>query len=155
MDTAQQPREMPHLPVRGCGIDLVHVPGFAEQLAQPGTRFARVFHGNELRLAQQRGLTGLPRARHLAGRWAAKEAWIKAWSQALFGQPPVLAEHEVDFRDIVVQADPFGRVQLRLRGRLRALAAESLGISAEHLDASVQLSISHDGDYAVAVCVLS
>ncbi|WP_026161304.1 holo-ACP synthase AcpS [Corynebacterium ciconiae] len=143
------------MPVRGCGIDLVHVPGFAEQLAQPGTRFTRVFHASELRLVQQRGLDGVARAWHLAGRWAAKEAWIKAWSQALFGQPPVLAEHEVDFREIVVQADPWGRVRLRLRHGLRMIAAESLALNPEQLDAALALSISHDGDYATAVCIIA
>ena len=44
------------------GTDVVHIPSFADQLALPGTRFARVFSAAELRVAQARGLEGAPRA---------------------------------------------------------------------------------------------
>ncbi|MBW9204577.1 holo-ACP synthase, partial [Mumia sp. zg.B17] len=33
--------------VLGVGVDLVHVPSFGEQLAQPGTRFAELFTPGE------------------------------------------------------------------------------------------------------------
>lgn len=131
------------------GTDLVHIPSFAQQLELPGTRFAQVFSASELRVAQARGLSGAARAQHLAGRWAAKEAFIKAWSQALYGRPPVMVEEAVDWADIEVRPDAWRRVALELRGEIARLARESLG------DFSTALSISHDGDYATAVVHLS
>ena len=130
------------------GTDLVHIPSFAEQLALPGTRFARVFSAAELRGAQARGLEGAARAQYMAGRWAAKEAFIKAWSQALYGRPPVMNEEAVVWSDIEVRPDAWGRVALELRGSIAAAAQESLG------DYTTALSISHDGDYATATVLL-
>ena len=74
--------------VLGVGMDLVHIPGLAQQLSVPGTVLAqRSFTARELReaarRAEQRGAGVQGRAEHLAARWAAKEAFIKAWSQAL------------------------------------------------------------------------
>ena len=131
------------------GTDLVHIPSFAQQLELPGTRFAQVFSGPELRVAQARGLSGTARAQHLAGRWAAKEAFIKAWSQTLYAHPPVIAEEAVDWAEIEVRPDAWGRVALELRGEIARLTRESLG------EFSTALSISHDGDYATAIVYLS
>src|SRR5690625_2938629 len=36
------------------GVDLVHIPGFSEQLARPGSTFEQVFSPLERRHAQQR-----------------------------------------------------------------------------------------------------
>ncbi|HJG43742.1 holo-ACP synthase AcpS [Corynebacterium phoceense] len=131
------------------GTDLVHIPGFAEQLARPGTRFTGVFSAAELRLATQRFGSGSARqAEHLAGRWAAKEAFIKAWSQALYGRPPVIAPDDVDFAEIEVRADAWGRVGLEVRGAVQDAVDESLG------QWTASLSISHDGDYATATVLL-
>ena len=131
------------------GTDLVHIPSFAQQLEVPGTRFAQVFSASERRVAPARRLSGAARAHHLAGRWAAKEAFIKAWSQALYAHPPVIAEEAVDWAEIEVRPDAWGRVALELRGEIARLARESLG------DFSTALSISHDGDYATAIVYLS
>lgn len=114
------------------GIDLVHIPSFAAQLEQPGSRFLDVFHPVELR----RSVSKVNRAEHLAGCWAAKEAFVKAWSQSLYGQPPVA--EEMIWSSLVVEQDQWGRVRLRQ----------------SFVDARVEISISHDGDYATAVCLL-
>ncbi|QTH59385.1 holo-ACP synthase [Corynebacterium hindlerae] len=114
------------------GIDLVHIPGFATQLEQSGSRFLEVFHPLELRRAT--GKTN--RTQHLAGCWAAKEAFVKAWSQSMYGQPPVA--EEMIWSQLCVEQDQWGRVRLR-----QDLVA-----------AHVEISISHDGDYATAVCLL-
>lgn len=113
------------------GIDLVHIPSFAAQLEQPGSRFLDFFHPTELR----RSLSKLDRATHLAGCWAAKEAFVKAWSQSLYGQPPVA--QEMVWAEVWVEQDQWGRVRLR----------QSL------VSATTEISISHDGDYATAVCL--
>jgi len=135
--------------VVGVGVDLVHVPSFADQLDQPGTRFERAFTPGERGDARDRPsdparhLAVPDVARHLAGRWAAKEALIKAWSASLYGQPPVTGEHVHHLIEVV--CDAWDRPRLRLLGEV-----------AEHLaDHTVEVSLSHDGDYAVAYVVLS
>lgn len=126
------------------GTDLVHVPAFAEQLAHPGSTFASVFSASELRVAGSKP----DRNAHLAGRWAAKESFIKAWSQAIYGRPPVMAQEQVRWHEIEVRADRWGRVIIEPTGQIAAAVADSVG------DLHIALSISHDGDYATATCLI-
>ena len=88
----------------GVGIDLVSIPEFAEQVDQPGTVFAETFTPGERRDAADKSSSA---ARHLAARWAAKEAVIKAWSGSRFAKRPVLPEGI--HRDIEVVTDMWGR----------------------------------------------
>lgn len=145
------------------GIDLVYVPDFAAQLDTPGTRFADVFDALELRVAA--GKPAAQRAAHLAGRWAVKEAFIKAWSQALYGCPPLLPADAVDFAEIQVRPDAWGRIDVALSGAVaEAFAAtwggrEQAGHQADHTEEAGQgprltASLSHDGDYATATCII-
>jgi len=123
------------VPVVGTGVDLVHVPGFAEQQRLPGAWTDRVFTPGERRDAGDR-------ARSLAARWAAKEAFIKAWSESMWGSSPVLGDdvhHEIE-----VATDAWGRPRIVLHGKV----AEAIG------DAQILVSLSHDGDYAIAQVVL-
>ena len=78
------PQPSPGSPVLAVGTDLVHIPGFSAQLEQPGTVFAqRAFTARELRDAHNRSQDRRTRpAQHLAARWAAKESFIQACSQA-------------------------------------------------------------------------
>ena len=126
------------------GVDIVHVPGFREQLAMPGSSFEKVFSALELRVADNRPDRGL----HLAGRWAAKEAFIKAWSQALYGRPPAMSPEAVDFREIEIRPDRWGRVDVDTRGVVADAVRGSIG------EIRTSLSISHDGDYATATCLV-
>ena len=123
----------------GLGIDLVFIPEFAEQVDRPGTVFAETFTPGERRDAADKSSSA---ARHLAARWAAKEAVIKAWSGSRFAQRPVLPEgihHEIE-----VVTDMWGRPRVRLSGRI-----------AEHLaDVTIHVSLTHDGNTAAAVAVL-
>lgn len=126
--------------VAGVGVDVVTVSAFAEQLAAPGTRFARVFTPGERRAAAR----AASEAESLAARWAAKEAVIKAWSSAHFGRPEVIDPEQVDLREIELLQDAWGRPAIRLRGAI-----------AEHLsDFTISVSVSHDGDVATAFVVL-
>jgi holo-[acyl-carrier protein] synthase len=123
----------------GLGIDLVSVPDFAEQVGRPGTVFAETFTPGERRDAADKSS---PAAKHLAARWAAKEAVIKAWSGSRFAQRPVLPEGI--HRDIEVVTDMWGRPRVRLTGAI-----------AEHLaDVTIHVSLTHEGDMAAAVAVL-
>ena len=128
--------------VSGLGVDLVHVPGFAEQLAQPGSRFTSVFTVGERAEAVRRELEGDRLAAYWAARWGAREALVKAWSSVLFGQAPP-ADDDV-LGEIEVATDAWGRPRLVLHGQVaEALAAYD-----------TQVSLSHDGDSAIAVVVL-
>lgn len=128
------------------GVDLVYIPSFEEQLNMPGSQFAQaVFTPAELLVARRRGAVGGALARHLAGRWAAKEAFIKAWSQTLFGSQPPIARDQLDWREIEVQPDAYGRVSISLNG------AVSRHFHDQEWQLGPSLSISHDGDYAIAV----
>ena len=66
--------------VLGVGIDIVSIPAFAEQLKQPGTTFGDRFTTGERR--DSAGGTGED-ARHLAARWAAKEAVNRSFETTL------------------------------------------------------------------------
>ncbi|MBT0568269.1 holo-ACP synthase [Williamsia sp. CHRR-6] len=125
--------------VIGVGIDVVSIPEFAEQLRQPGTSFAQRFTVGERRDAAS-GSGG--EAHHLAGRWAAKEAVIKAWSVSRFARSPALPV--IRHSDIEVVTDTWGRPAIRLAGDI-----------AEHLrETTVHISLTHDGPTAAAVAIL-
>ncbi|SHE26125.1 holo-ACP synthase AcpS [Actinomyces glycerinitolerans] len=161
-----EPR-LPDVPERqngeilGVGVDLVHISGLAEQLHQPGTVFAeRAFTARERRDAARRAdVTGSAQAEHLAGRWAAKEAFIKAWSQAVNASagravPPQLSPEAVDWREIELITDRWGRPSLRLTGAVAVAVTDSLGDGAagpQHWP----VSLTHDGDWAAAVVLYS
>ncbi|PYE13949.1 holo-[acyl-carrier protein] synthase [Williamsia limnetica] len=125
--------------VIGVGIDLVSIPGFAEQLRQPGTTFADRFTVGERRDAASG--TG-SEARHLAARWAAKEAVIKAWSVSRFARKPLLPL--IRHGDIEVVTDTWGRPAIRLGGEIGELLAGTV----------VHVSLTHDGDMAGAVAII-
>ena len=126
--------------VLGVGVDLVHVPSFADQLDQPGSEFGDVFTPGERRDANGRTTDA---ARHLAARWAAKEAVVKAWSASLHGTAPVMGDEALRLVEVVT--DAWGRPRIRLHGEV-----------AKHLEGRmVEISLSHDGDYATAYAVLS
>lgn len=126
--------------VVGVGVDLVHVPSFGEQLAQPGSRFELAFTPGERGDARDRPSDPV---RHFAARWAAKEAVIKAWSASLYGQPPVMTENVHHLIEVV--CDAWGRPRIDLHGEV---AAHLAGYA-------IEVSLSHDGDYATAYVVLS
>ncbi len=129
--------------VHSIGIDLVAVQPFAEQLDAPGSTFAsQTFTARELRTAQ--GPSGP--AQHLAGRFAAKEAFVKAFSGARPGQAPVAPD--MDWRDVEVVADGWGRPVLTLHGALADAVEDSLGEIVAHV------SITHEPTMAAAVVVI-
>src|SRR5206468_166697 len=101
--------------VAGIGIDVVGITAFAEQLEQPGTRFAQAFTPGERRAAKSGAGS---EAESLAARWAAKEAVLKAWSSTCFGHSEVIDPAHVDLREIEVRTDAWGRPAIRLHGEI-------------------------------------
>jgi holo-[acyl-carrier protein] synthase len=116
----------------GIGADVVSVPRFSASLVRaPGLR-DRLFTPAEL--VGDRG--GRRTDTSLAARFAAKEAVAKA-----LGAPPGMAWHDCE-----VVGDAGGRPWLRVSGTVAAVAAAQ-DIGRWHL------SLSHDGDLAVAYVV--
>ena len=117
----------------GIGIDLVSIPDFAEQVDRPGTVFAETFTPGERRDAADKSSSA---ARHLAARWAAKEAVIKALGHYLKDRPPLN----------VIQVSPEDdRRHLRLPDDIGTL----LG------DARCLISISYNECHATAIAVFT
>lgn len=148
--------------VKGVGVDIVDLGAFAASMAEPGTRFAAAFSATERRQCRDRaaargpgtGVSGAesPRSRevrHLAARWAAKEAVVKAWSAALYGMPPVIPPDLVDWAQIETVCDAWGRPAIRLSGEVARQVEATMGPEVRW-----HLSLSHDGDSAVAYVVL-
>lgn len=130
--------------ILGIGVDLVDVPSFAEQLADLASTFAEAtFTPGEQAYAA--GAVSREPSRHLAARFAAKEAGLKALDAACARAgvtPPRLGLLELE-----VLRDEAGRPQLALTGEALALATR-VGVDRVHL------SLSHDGRSAVAFVVL-
>ena len=111
------------------GIDIIKIERIARALAKHGERFPRrVLTDAEARYVRNR-------PQNFAGRWAAKEAVSKVLGLGVRG---------VGWRDIEIVRLPTGQPTVRLHGRAAA-RAEQLGM------ARVAVSISHEGDYAVAI----
>ncbi len=111
------------------GIDIIKVERIAAALKRFGDRFPRrVLTDDEQRYVRNRPT-------NFAGRWAAKEAVSKVLGLGVRG---------VGWRDIEIVRLPTGQPSVRLHGRARA-RAEQLGMG------RVAVSISHEGEYAVAI----
>ena len=127
--------------IAGIGLDLVDVAAFRDQLADAASAFADGTFTPAERAAATQG-PGDP-ALHLAVRFAAKEAFVKAWSTARRGHPPALAT--LDLREIEVVHDPWGRPGLHVHGQVRAALGAGLRL---------HLSLSHDGPCAGAMVIV-
>lgn len=129
--------------IAGVGIDVVDCAAFAQALLEPGSAFAqRTFTALERAAAEAR--PSRTPAVHLAARYAAKEACVKAISQALVPGPLPVAL--ADLSEIEVVNDTESRPHLALSGRVRTLA-EQAGVRHLHL------SMSHDGPVATAIVI--
>ena len=122
--------------VVGVGIDIVAVERIAELIAHHGDRFVRrCFRTRDLHTdGNDQEAVAYPTAVFLAGRWAAKEAFLKALGTDVRGVP---------YRDIEVDRSASGPVRLVLHGRARDALAKAGG-------SRTHLAISHEREFAVA-----
>lgn len=127
----------------GVGMDLAEVGFWATQLADPATAVFEATFTPEER-AYARNAKG-PEAEHLAARFAAKEAFVKAIGATRHGQPPLM--ERLDLRSVEVDRDLHGRPRIALHGPARRLA-DQLGVR------HVWLSLTHTQSTAGAVVVL-
>jgi holo-[acyl-carrier protein] synthase len=120
--------------IRGIGVDIIEVDRIRRATARWGDGFlSRVFTAGERRHAGASRTS----AERLAGRFAAKEAVMKALG---------LGWRRMAWREIEIEGDPLGRPVVRLTGRAAQVAAD-LGVQAWFV------SISHTRDLAVAHAV--
>ena len=118
--------------VVGIGVDLVRISRIRQLVDRWQERFlTRVFTEAEVAYAMGRR----DPAEHLAARFAAKEATLKALGTGL--------SMGVRWREMEVRRARGERPTLALSGRTAALGT-ARGVRALHL------SLTHDGDYAVA-----
>jgi holo-[acyl-carrier protein] synthase len=123
------------LAIAGLGTDLVCIDRFRGFL-QEGKHalIERLFTVAEREYA----LKKIDPAPHLAARFAAKEACLKAFGLGL--------RDGLSWQDLEVVPDALSRPDLVLSGRAAELAAE------RHINV-VHLSYSHEGDYAIATVI--
>lgn len=131
--------------MKGIGVDLVNIANFRNQVEDRDAPFVkRTFTDDEIGYSFC-AISGRPE-QHLAVRYAAKEAAIKALDQArgdLFQRIS-----SVDYRNIEITLDSSGRPSLNLGSELKDYACD-LGIM------DIKVSLSHDDDYAVAQVFMS
>lgn len=121
--------------VLGIGTDLVATGRFDRLIRRGGRRFLdRWFTEAEVQYVLGREWP----ARHAAARFAAKEAAIKALGLADDGPPA--------WREIEIVRDRSGRPGILLHGGM-AIAAARAGAQ------SVEVSLSHDAEYATATAI--
>ena len=131
--------------ILGVGVDVVGLEGFHEQLSDKASSFV----DGSFTEAEQRTVASRPardKTPYFAGRYAAKEAFLKAWSVSRAGNPPVMSN--VQFTDLEVKNDNWGRPTMALHGEVRRL------FYAGSVQPRIHLSISHDGPVATAFVVL-
>jgi holo-[acyl-carrier protein] synthase len=122
--------------ILGIGLDLVEVARVRASVRRLGERFAqRVFTPDEIAYCAGRAR----KFEHLAARFAAKEATLKALGTGITGW--------ASMQEVEVVHDAAGRPEIRLRGGVLR-RARSLGVKATHL------SISHTEGVAAAMVVL-
>ena len=114
----------------GCGVDVVELARFRRAVKRSGQAFLkRVYTDLELETAKRRR----DREGYLAGRFAAKEAVVKAVAQ-------VDPDHPLTMRQIEVRNDALGRPYVVLRRRA-------------HAPRAVYVSLSHADHTAVASAI--
>lgn len=122
--------------IYGTGIDIVDISRFERFVREDNQPlFRRVFSQGENAYCA----TKKRPAQHFALRFAAKEAFLKALGTGL--------SDGLSWRDMEVVNDPAGKPELRLYGRAEELFGQK-GLS------RIFLSLSHDGNYAVASVIL-
>lgn len=121
--------------IHGVGTDIVAVARLGQSLDRHGERFMERILTSEEQAEFARAPHG---ARFLAKRFAAKEAFSKAYGTGIRGA--------VGFQALIIEHDQMGKPLLRYAGELARLMDEQ-GLTAH-------LSISDESDYVVAFVVI-
>jgi len=121
------------------GTDVVYIPRMQAAVTRFGDRFLqRVYTpGEQEDCGYGQNTTRRPSIHQLAGRWAAKEAVAKALGTGWRG---------FGYTDIEIRRLPSGAPTVHLHRRAATLLSA--------WQDQWQLSLSHDGDYAIATALL-
>ena len=127
----------------GIGSDICHVRRIDRLVQLYGDRFLnRAFHSGEIATFRERAVAsaGMAPVQFLASRWAAKEALHKAIASSVETPTRLL------FPELEVNRRAGAAPGFRFHGE----AADWM----ERARFDVRLSLSHDGDYAMAVVMM-
>lgn len=120
----------------GIGTDIVNISRIEKAVQRFGERFiSKVFTEEEANSCKGKKEQGP----HLAARFAAKEAVLKAFGTGI--------SNGVGLKDVEITREPGMRPNVRLYGKLKEMSG-SLGVK------SIHLSLSHDAGLAVAFAVI-
>jgi holo-[acyl-carrier protein] synthase len=126
----------PPMSIIGIGVDLVECARIQHSLDRFGDRFLhRVFTDGEIAYSKSMKFP----ARHLAARFAAKEALSKAFGTGIGGS--------MGWKDIDVRKKPSGEPFVVLEGGAKQLANDR-GVT------KVLITLSHTDNHAMAMIVL-
>ena len=124
--------------IYGIGIDIVHIPKFKKTIERWGHRFKnRIFTQNELAYCEEKRFS----EQHLAVRFAAKEAFIKALGRA------------VKFSDIEILNNQAGKPLIVFKPEILPIDLQS-ELQTPNSKLRTFLTLSHDGDYCIAQVIL-
>jgi holo-[acyl-carrier protein] synthase len=119
----------------GIGTDIVECLRIAQMIERHGELFInRVYTPHEIQYCQSRKMA----TQHFAGRWAAKEAILKALGTGW--------RRGISWLDVEVRNEPGGRPMVSLHGGAQA-ASEQLGVI------QMLITISHCRSHAMACAV--
>lgn len=119
----------------GIGTDITECLRIARMIERHGELFInRVYTPEEIKYCQSRKQA----TQHYTGRWAAKEAILKALGTGW--------RRGISWRDIEVRNEPGGKPVVAVRGGVKEVV-EQLGIG------EIQVSISHCRSHATAFAV--
>jgi holo-[acyl-carrier protein] synthase len=125
----------------GIGVDLVSIPRMRQLIQKNGERFLkRLFHDSELK---ERPHLEEQHAQYFASRWAAKEATVKALGKGGIGSKCMY----------ITKSTTTPAPKLVLTGAAIDVLKEQHNVTSTD-DYTCHVSLSHDGDYAVAMIVI-
>lgn len=132
LDDAEARSVRPRGPVVGIGCDIIECDRIGQMIDKHGETFLqRVYTADEIAYCCGRKSAN----QHYAGRWAAKEAVLKALGTGW--------AHGIQWTDVEVVNQQGGRPVIVLRG-------QALSISQQQGIAEMMISISHCRNYATA-----
>jgi holo-[acyl-carrier protein] synthase len=119
----------------GLGTDIVECVRIRKMIEDHGELFLnRVYTDREIRYCQSRRQA----AEHFAGRWAAKEAVLKALGTGW--------RRGISWRDIEIRNDPSGQPKVAVRGEAKEIAKRM------RLQ-NIHITISHCRQFATAYAI--
>lgn len=117
------------------GVDIAKIDRFEKEIDNPAF-LNKYFTKNEIEYISKKS----KKAQTLAGLFCAKEAILKAFGMGI--------GREISLRDISILHDDFGKPYVEINSKLNYYLMKKNS-------QQICVSISHDGEYAIAFCVIN